>query len=272
MWYGLFILLRMAALVYVGLLLVLVGCQRSMIYYPTQATESQAQELAATDGMKPWRNDEGEIIGWRPERELKGADVMLVFHGNAGYAAQRGYFNQGFSPNIAIYIMEYPGYGTREGRPSEKTFYAAGEEAMKQLGEERSGRLFLGGESLGTGVACYLASAHPERVSGLFLSTPFTTLVDVARSHYPIFPVGLLMRDRYESTEHLKTYDGPVAMLIAGRDEVVPARFGKQLYEEYHGPKQIWLQEERSHNTLNYSPASDWWSEVVTFLQSHARE
>ena len=265
-----FVLIRVVALVYVGLLLVLAGCQRGMIYYPTRAGESDATAIAATDGLEPWRNDDGEIIGWRSSRSSDDADALLIFHGNAGFAAHRGYLARGFARDFSVYLFEYPGYGARSGKPSEKAFYAAGIEALDQLMEERSGRVFLGGESLGSGVATHLAGAHPDRVSGLFLITPFSSLVDVARSHYPIFPVRWLMRDRYESAKHLETYNGPIAVLLAGRDEVVPARFGQKLYDGYDGPKQIWIQEDRSHNTLDYSPTSVWWNEVAAFLKATA--
>lgn len=270
MWDSIFVLIRVVALVYVGLLLVLAGCQRGMIYYPTRAGESDAMAMAATDGLKPWRNGDGDIIGWRSSRAPDDADALLIFHGNAGFAAHRGYLVRGFEPDFAVYLFEYPGYGARGGKPSEKAFYAAGEEALDQLREERAGRVFLGGESLGSGVATHLAGAHPDRVSGLFLITPFSSLVDVARSHYPIFPVRWLMRDRYESAKHLETYDGPIAVLLAGRDEVVPARFGQKLYDGYDGPKKIWIQEDRSHNTLDYSPTRVWWNEVAEFLKTTA--
>ncbi len=266
MWDSVIVIVRVVALVYIGLIIVLAGCQRSMIYYPTRASEPNALQLAATDGLEPWRNAEDEIIGWRSAHAADDADVMLVFHGNAGFAAHRGYWVHGFAPTLTVYIFEYPGYGTRSGKTSEKSFYAAAQEAFEQLQMERSRRIFLGGESLGTGVAAYLAGAQPDRVAGLFLITPFDSLVEVARSHYPIFPVRWFMRDRYESAKHLQHYDGPVAMVLAERDEVVPARFGQRLYDGYDGPKRLWVQEGRTHNTLDLHPGSVWWNEVTAFL------
>lgn len=265
MWDSVIVLARVAILVYVGLLVVLAGCQRGMIYYPTRANEQNATQLAATDGLEPWRNAAGEIIGWRPVHEPN-ADVMLAFHGNAGFAAQRGYLVHGFAPRIAVYLFEYPGYGTRAGKPSEQTFVDAATDALKQLRSETTGKLFLAGESLGSGVAAHLAGAHHDVVDGIFLITPFNSLVDVAQSHYPIFPVRLLMRDRYESAKHLQAYRGPVAILLAGRDEVVPARFGQKLYDRYDGPKRVWVQGDRTHNTLDYGRAAPWWNEVAAFL------
>lgn len=267
MWESIFVLVRISVLVYVGLILVLAGCQRGMIYYPTRASESDTSAMAAIDGLAPWRNADGVIIGWRPERPNAGKDRLLVFHGNAGFAAHRGYLAQGFERHFAVYLFEYPGYGAREGKPSEKAFTAAATDAFMQLRRETDGRIFLGGESLGTGVAAHLAGAHPDQVAGLFLITPFDSLVAVARSHYPVFPVGWILRDRYESAKHLETYQGRLAVLLAEHDEVIPARFGQALYDGYDGPKQLWIQTGRSHNTLDYSRGGHWWNEVAAFLK-----
>jgi uncharacterized protein len=262
----LFSIMRVAVAVYAGLLLVLAGCQRRMLYYPTRSAEVQIVQMAALDGLEPWRAEDGTLIGWRPSELERDQDVLLVFHGNAGFAAHRGYFVHGFSPSLAVYLFEYPGYGARSGRPSEPAFFAAGAEALQQIRTEHEGRILLGGESLGSGVACYLAGTYPDQVDGLFLSTPFNSLVDVARSHYPIFPVRWLLRDRYESAVYLKNYHGPIAFLLAERDEVIPMRFGRKLHDGYHGPKRIWLQAGRSHNTLDYDAHRSWWDEVLDFL------
>ena len=261
---------RVALLVYGGMLLLLAGCQRRFIYYPSQSSEADAIHHARISGLIPWRDSAGQIMGWKAARPPAEADAMLLFHGNAGSAVHRDYFVQGFAPYLAVHVMEYPGYGPRSGKPSEKAFMEAGQAALEQLRRERPGRIFLGGESLGTGVACRLAGANPERVSGVFLSTPFTSLADLARSHYPIFPVRWFLRDRFENVRHLQSYAGPVAILLAGRDEVVPVHLGRKLYESYEGPKRLWIQDDRSHNTLNYSPQLSLWREAAGFLMSPA--
>jgi uncharacterized protein len=258
---------RTAALVFAGLCLVMAACQRNMIYYPTRCTELEAERQAALDGLVPWRTGAGELIGWRRADAPAAGDALLVFHGNAGHAAHRGYFAHGFAPHLAVFLFEYPGYGSRPGHPSEARFAEAADEALAHLRAGRDGRIFVAGESLGTGVACGLAARHPEAVAGLFLVTPFTRLVDVGRSHYPLVPVGLFLRDRYENAAHLRDYRGPVAFLVAGRDEVIPTRLGLALHEGYAGPKRLWLQPDRGHNTLDYSPRRAWWREVAEFLQ-----
>ncbi|MEM6775350.1 MAG: alpha/beta hydrolase, partial [Pseudomonadota bacterium] len=136
-------------------------------------------------------------------------------------------------------------------------------DALQTLLDEDSQPLFLVGESLGSGVASYLAGHFARQVGGVLLVTPFTSLTDVAKQHYGFLPVDTLLSERYDSVAALGDFDGPVAFLIAGNDEVVPAELGRSLHAGFGGPK--WLQEQpgAGHNTLNYDPAADWWREVT---------
>lgn len=262
--------LRIAALSYLGMLALLAIGQRRLIYHPARAPAGALLTLAAQAGLLPWRNLAGELIGWRtPPSSAPDAPRALVFHGNAGHALDRLYFAAGFgalSPPWETLLFEYPGYGSRAGRPAEKAILAAAEDALRELPAD--GRpLFVVGESLGTGVAAALAARHPERVAGLLLITPFTSLADVGQRHYPLFPVRLMLRERYDSRAALQQYRGPAAFLLADADEVVSTESGRQLYESYRGPKRLWRQA-GGHNTLDYTPAAAWWAAAANFLQN----
>jgi hypothetical protein len=117
-------------------------------------------------------------------------------------------------------------------------------------------------------VASYLAGAFPEQVAGLLLVTPFTSLVDVAAHHYPFLPVRTLLSERYDSVEALSHYKGPVAFLLAGRDEVVPTILGRQLYDSYSGPKWLRVEARAGHNSIPFDPRAAWWGEISKFLGS----
>ncbi len=265
------VVLRVILLVYAGMLIMLAGCQRQFIYYPSRASEQGLLDIARGVNMEPWRDPDDRIIGWRTSSDDdETGNVMVVFHGNAGYALHRTYFSEGFksisrSDKWDVYIFEYPGYGARPGRPSEKAIKEAAVSAVHGL-TEKGHDVYLIGESLGGGVACYLAGKKPDDIKGLFLITPFTSLVDVGRHHYPFFPVGLLLRERYDNLDALENYGGPVAFMLAERDEIIPASLGMRLYEEYDGPKKLHVQEGRTHNTLMFPPGAEWWDDISAFL------
>ena len=108
-------------------------------------------------------------------------------------------------------------------------------------------------------------------MAGLLLVTPFTSLADVAAHHYPLLPVRALLSENYDSVEALSHYRGPVAFLLAGRDEIVTTELGRELYERYSGPKWLRVEERAGHNTLPYHPGAGWWGEVSRFLISPGR-
>ena len=255
---------------YLFLLVMLGSCQRSFIYYPSRASEEQLVGLAGREGFEPWKNASGDIIGWvRRGADVSEGPMVLVFHGNAGFALYRSYFGDGLMKTgrvSGVYIMEYPGYGSRDGNPSQKSFLEAAEMALEQLRSEGSEEVLLLGESIGAGVACGLAASNPAAVSGLFLITPFTSLADVGAEHYRFLPVRLLLEDTYPAAEWLEAYHGPILFLVAGRDEVIPTELGMRLHEGYSGPKKLLIQEKASHNTVDYTPGAPWWKEAVEFL------
>ena len=245
--------------------------QRQMIYFPGKATAGELSREAARVGLQPWLDDDGTVIGWKSAEGAHARYRMLVFHGNAGYALHRDYFVAGLQAQgdqWEVFLFEYPGYGAREGKPSEASLTAAAARALKLLLATDARPLFITGESLGSGIASHLAAAFPDQVAGLLLVTPFSSLADVAAHHFPYLPVRSLLSERYDSKAALSHYTGPVAFLLARRDEVVPVRLGRQLCDNYTGPKWLRIEPEATHNTLPYNPGAPWWREATDFLTS----
>jgi uncharacterized protein len=138
--------------------------------------------------------------------------------------------------------------------------------AMEQLQARRAAPVLLLGESLGSGVAAHVAAALPEQVAGLLLVTPFQSLLAVARHHLPWLPVSLLLRDRFESGQLLADYVGPLVIVTASDDNIVPARLALPLKEAHRGPLPHWQQEGAGHNTLDLNPRASGWRDIDTFL------
>lgn len=245
--------------------------QRQLIYFPSRAPEKALLELARSTGCRPWRNADGEIIGWRDsEPRTEAGARILILHGNAGYALDRTHYIEALEQVDGgryweVILFEYPGYGARPGCPGEKAFLTAGAEAVDQLIREDHRPVFLLGESIGTGPASALASIS-NSVAGVILVTPFSSLVDVAARQYRWLPVRWLLRDRYDNIMALSKYPRPVAVIIAGRDEVTPPELGRRLHATLTGPSLLIEQPDAQHNTLDLSPTAPWWEEVSEFL------
>lgn len=251
---------------YAAVCLMLFFLQRRMLYYPGSMPLADQMAYAPGVRLEPWRDATGARIGWK--REMPGATGRwLVFHGNAGIAVQRAYWADALervsrAGAVSVHILEYPGYGGREGAPSEASIVAAALAALDAIPADGT-RIHLLGESLGCAVAAQVAAARPERVGGLVLVSPFNQLADVAAHHYPWLPVRWLVKDTWRSHEALRTFAGPVAILAAERDGIVPAKFAKRLYDGFAGRKWMHVIAGEDHNFFVFDQA--WFREAVFF-------
>ena len=261
---------RLTALVGVGgivvgaLLSVLAEIQRRLLYFPVPEDVARATERARLAGLEMW-NIAGHFLGWRARSSAPPRAIVLVLHGNAGSALDRLYFREVFQSAgaVEVVLLEYP-YGPRHGDPSQESLVAACREAVTLLRRDAL-PLVLVGESLGSAVAVLAAAEQPGDVAGLILVTPLASVTAVARRHYPFVP-SALVADAYRADLALPRFPGPVAFLIAGRDEVVFADLGLALFEARAGPKRLWLETGAGHNDLRYDPRDPKWREVLHFL------
>ena len=265
-------LLLAAAVCYSSVLLMIPALQRRLTYFPTIAPAEELVAAARRLGLEPWTID-GEIVAWRTPATARTNQRLLIFHGNAGYALHRSYFLP-LPPapeSWQVILAEYPGYGARSsGEPSERAFQRTTEVIFANLRAESDQPIFVVGESIGSGVAAWLAGNHPSEVGGMVLITPMPSLADVALHHYPWLPIRRLLRDRYDSVQALRAYRGPIAFVVAENDEIIPAAIGRKLYDAYDGPKRLWIQRGTGHNSIDYDPR--WWSPIFAFVQDHARQ
>jgi pimeloyl-ACP methyl ester carboxylesterase len=225
--------------------------------------------MAESAKLERWTNSAGQYIGLKrlsPQQPAEGS--ILLAYGNGSTAIGSSHYADDIQSAAAfdVFILEYPGYADRPGKPSQKSLFAAADEAVQMLPTNRP--VHLVGESLGSGVASYLAGIHPDKIAGVVLISPFNNLASVAQFHYPILPVRLLMADRFPSEEYLRQYRGPVGIVVGGRDNVVPEKFGRRLYAGYAGPKKLWTFPDGDHCQI-MKPPTEFWEEVVEFWKTN---
>ncbi len=267
------IYLKVGVGIYLLLVLFLIIFQRKLIYLPTRLNEAGALYRGAAFKLEPVRDGNGTIFAWRsPARTEPAANRMIVFHGNAGSATDRDYYRDGFESLDdgrlwEVLLFEYPGYGARPGSPGQPEITRAALAAISELTANDSRPVYLLGESIGSGPACAVAETVPDKISGLFLMTPFARLADVAAKHFPFFPVRLILRDRWDNVRALRNYHGPVAIRIAGEDEIVTPQQGEKLFAACAEPKRRWIDPHGTHNLTDIGRDAPWWQEVSDFLR-----
>ena len=263
---GLLRVLLLLAAGYFLLILVVFLLQRRLLYFPNPTTPSPAQ--LADAGQRHWPSDERDSRGFvSVEQPASPQGTIVVFHGNAGAAWQRGYYVDALQPlGYRVILAEYPGYGGRPGEPSEAALVADARETLRRVYAEYGAPVYLWGESLGSAVVAAVAAQPSAPIAGLVLLTPWDNLPDLAQSIYPFLPVRWLLHDRYDSVRNLAQVALPVAVVIAEHDEIIPPERAQRLYAALSTPKQRWILPGAGHNTLPVEPYHPWWREVMIFL------
>jgi pimeloyl-ACP methyl ester carboxylesterase len=257
--------LTVLAALYAAVCLLAFAFQRRLLYFPERYDERAGLDAAERMGVLPWRDAQGALVGWRTPALGRPRARLLVLHGNGGSALDRvGYAAALLPLGVEVWLLEYPGYGPRHGEPSLQTLSAAAADAARALAAKGPEPVLLLGESLGSGVAGRAVALAPEAIRGVILVTPYARMAEVGRIHYPWLP-SFLLRDRYAPADDLAGFTGPVAVLVAGRDEVVTATLGRRLLEAMRGPKRLWVQEQATHNGLDLGPGEPMWPELVDF-------
>lgn len=251
-----------AAAVYVALVGALYLFQRSFVFQP-HGTHNPPAELGldAVNVVTHTTADGTELYGWHAG-PAPGRPSVLYFHGNAGNISMRvESFRKILDSGLGLLAMSYRGYAGSGGKPTEDALLSDGLELFDWL-SERGAPIVLYGESLGSGVAIYVASER--EAAAVVLEAPYTAAVDIARATYPWVPVGLLMHDQFLSRERIGRVAEPVLILHGADDAIVPVDHGRRMFELASEPKRLEVMEGVGHIGLWEQGL---WPTVLDFLQ-----
>jgi fermentation-respiration switch protein FrsA (DUF1100 family) len=237
------------------------GLADRFLYFPTSELDGgtpaalglayEDVSLDAGDGVKlhgwivPAREEPdgtagAERAGVPAERARRNAPVVLFLHGNAGNVSHRLdklalLHGQGAS----VLLIDYRGYGKSSGEPDEAGLYRDAEVAYDELVRRgfRGDRIVVYGESLGGAVATDLATRH--EVAGLILESAPTSILEVARYHYPLLPIGAFLAARYDALSRIERVSAPILVLHSTEDEIVPFAMAERMMAGARPPKSL---------------------------------
>ncbi len=204
--------------------------QRSMMFPGTGMRDMRGDRGLPTGAERVWiRTSGGEVEAWLVHAQAAGpAPVVIFAHGNAELI-EDAWFEalQLRELGVATLLVEYPGYGRSEGRPSRasimETFLAA-YDGLAARADIDAGRIVGMGRSLGGGAITDLARQRPLRA--LVLQSTFTSVADLARRY--LVP-GILARDPFDNHEVVRAFEGPVLVIHGRSDAVIPHSHGERL-------------------------------------------
>ncbi|MEA2047458.1 MAG: alpha/beta hydrolase [Campylobacterota bacterium] len=206
---------------YVGMGIYLYLNQRAFLYYPTPRFTTPFEEMKL-------QND-GECINVIVLNKGE-ENAILYFGGNAESIAKSSKHIASQFPRLTIYLMDYRGYGSSTGIPTEEGFYSDALRLYDTVKSKHS-NISIGGRSLGSGIATYVAACR--EVSKLVLITPYDSVLNVAQGRFPIYPISLLLKEKYDSLDRVKDIKAKTLVVIAELDRVIPRERTQKLIEAF---------------------------------------
>ncbi len=212
--------------------------------------------------------DNVRLHGWFFEAaEPKAA--LLFFHGNAGNISGRlPKAKEWVERGVSVLLIDYRGYGRSEGKIQKGIdLVSDAEAALQWLEAEKkvpAEQIVLYGESIGSYPAIELAKK--KKFAGVVLEAPFSSLRELARTHYAWVPEFLLNDFRMENEEAISEVKAPVFVLHGNQDEICPVEMGERLYDGAPAPKELYVVQGGGHNDLPEAAGTNYTEMPYSFL------
>ena len=245
--YNLF-LVSLVVLVYFLATLGLYIFQRSLLYHPTENNYDGDRLTVNIEKVKIVTEDNIDLLAWYHNKDINKFKTILYLHGNAGSLENRIHkINHFKDMNINFLLLSWRGFSGNKGEPTEQGLYQDARSAVKWLIKQGvfEENIIIYGESLGTGVTSEIA--QNKNFAGIILESPFTSMVAAGKSKYPIFPIRLLLKDRYESDKKIKNIKSPILIMHGEKDNIVPFWMGEKMFELANEPKYSYFSKYDDH-------------------------
>lgn len=237
--------------------------QQRVMFFPAKQLEHTPSlyQLKYQDVWIPISKPDGQtdrLHGWWIPADKPNAPVMLYFHHNAiNIGANVSQALQFQKLGYSIFLFDYGGFGQSEGDfPTEPQLYEDAQAAWNYLTQARkipSNRIVIYGHSVGGAIAIDLAVKQPE-AAALIVQSSFTSMRDMTKRFgvYWFLPIELLLQQRFESLEKMKSIKMPVLVITGTEDIQIPVEMGERLYAAAPEFKQLIIIQGRGHD--NHMP------------------
>ena len=231
-------LVILVSLVYFFASLGLYIFQRDLLYHPTENNYDGDKLTVNIQEVKIVTDDNIDLLAWYHNKDINKFKTIIFLHGNDGSLENRIHkINHFEDMNINFLLLSWRGFSGNKGKPTEKGLYQDARSAVKWLVKQGviEENIIIYGESLGTGITTEIA--QNKNFAGIILETPFTSMVAAGKSKYPIFPIKLLLKDKYESDKKIKNIKSPVLIMHGEEDQIVPFWMGEKMFQMANEPK-----------------------------------
>lgn len=101
----------------------------------------------------------------------------------------------------------------------------------------------------------------------LVLVTPYDSIQSVAQSRFPIYPISVLLKDKYDSVSRAPYISAEVLIIAAEMDKIIPLKHSKKLHDAFNKKKvSMAVIEDANHNNL--SSKRQYYQMIKSFIET----
>lgn len=272
------LVLAIIAIAYLSICIFLFLKQRQFLFFPSQIIEKTPEifNLPYEDIwlQVPTKNNTETIHAWWiPAANFSQDLVLLYLHGNsynmgANIEIMNRYHIMGFN----VVSLDYRGYGSSTGNfPGERQFYEDVDIFWDYLIHQRQIKpqnIVVYGHSLGGAIAMELAIRHPQ-FAALIVQSSFTSMIEVVNStrKYKLFPINLLLNQRFDSINKVSKLKMPVIFIHGTDDELTPTYMSEKLFKLAPEPKELFIVPGAEHNNVSAVAGEAYSRRVLGFVE-----
>lgn len=214
-------LTRMLLSIYILFGILIFVFQRDFMYFPSQKTIHDFP-------VKHFLIDK-EIIDAVILNKGKN-NAIMYFGGNGESVIWNASDFIKIFPNHTVYLVNYRGYGGSTGIPTEQSLYSDAQHIYDQIVNQHQ-EISVFGRSLGTGIATFLASQR--QIHKMILVTPYDSVEHIAQDRYPVYPISLLLKDKFNSSHRIKNIKSDTLIITAEYDVEIPSKYSDLLIQAF---------------------------------------
>ena len=242
----------------------------SFLFHPRKAAEPFGEK----DVLIPV--NENSKVGVRFHLVNPKAPNILFFHGNGEIAPEyddiASIYNQ---REINFIIADFRGYGFSNGTPNAENTQLDAHHILDFVlnylsSKSYKGPLVLMGRSLGSVSVLELSQRYPKDFSGLIIESGFA-------DEEPLFKLigitaeqaGFSKEDGFLNGEKIKKYTGPLLVIHAEEDHIVPFSQGQDLHDSCPSKEKTFLPiPNANHNNILGVSFQKYFEEVTHFIKT----